>query len=76
MAGCRIEKAAPGEVQESGFTNAALAGCETQFTAKLIDFQSHQGVADYRRRWVRRRIPVGPELAAFLADMALGEAGQ
>ncbi len=76
MAGRLIRKAAPGEMQGSGFANAALAGRNSEFNANVIDFQSRQSVAEYRRRWLKRRVPMSAELAGMIAAMALGEGRQ
>lgn len=76
MAACIKGNAAPRVIRDRGVGKQSLAACETQFTANVIDFQSRQSVAEYRGRWLKRRIPVGPELAAFLAEIALGEGRQ
>lgn len=76
MAACFKTKAAAREGRDSGFNEAqGLAACETQYSAAIIDLQSRSGVEQYRRRWVRRRIHVGPELSAYLADMAFQSKG-
>ena len=78
MAARSYENAAPGARLGSGVNMRSVAARNSEYTATVIDFQTGGAVdlANYRRRWVRRRIPVGPELAAYLANMAFGEGRQ
>ncbi len=76
MAGFKNGSAAPRVGRGSGAENLqTLAGRSSEHSANVIDFQTRQGVDAYRLRWVRRRIPVGQELATYLADMAFHSKG-
>lgn len=71
MAGFKNGSAAPREGRGSGAGNLqTLAGCNSDHSSKIVDFQTRQGVDQYRRRWLRRRIPMSAELAAMIAAMA------
>lgn len=74
MAACKRGNAAPGARLGSGVSNVqGLAACVSENSAKIFDFQTKMPLEAYRLRWVRRRIPVSPELAAYFAAMAFSD---
>lgn len=69
VAARKNETAAPSVAQGSGGQKRCLAARGPEYSSNVIDFQTGQPIDWYRQRWLRRRINVGPELAAYLAAM-------
>lgn len=81
----RISMKAPKKIGAANRRNAEgdpikidLAGelITPRYSQNVLDFQTKMPIDAYRERWVRRRVHVGPELAAYLAAMAFSGGGR
>lgn len=79
MAACNKTKAAAREGRDSGFNEAqGLAACDFKDNKSGVQNPVSGGEVSLdflRRRFVRRKVRCGPELSAYLADMAFQSKG-